>query len=1091
MGIDRPKFKQLIRDFKFKELFNELGWDNVKKDLSLAVAEQVFNLKGVALKKEFIILECQPDSESDFPDSNTRKKIDRDISKLYLEHLIIFTTADKSKQVWQLSIRQTNKPVIIHEVVYHTHQEPEIILQKLSGLLFTLEEEDKIGLVDVVRRVSEAFDKNAEKVTRKFYDQFRKEHQTFLKFIDGIDNVIERDWYASLMLNRLMFIYFIQKKGFLDNNDNYLRDKLEWSKQRKGKDKFYSFYRDFLLVLFHKGLGNPKRDQDLLDEIGEIPYLNGGLFDEHHIEKANTVQIPDDAFEKVFNFFDQYNWHLDYREMATGRDINPDVIGYIFEKYINDRAAMGAYYTKEDITGYISKNTIIPFLFDEVKKQCATAFQDDSSLWKMLEDDPDRYIYDAVKYGIYDENGEIRPLPPEIEIGVDTTQPNLLERRKEWNRKAPQEYGLPTEIWREYVERRQRYFDICNKIKNGEIREINDFITYNLNITQFAQDAVENYEGSDFIIAFSKAINKVTILDPTCGSGAFLFAAMNILEPLYETCIKRMREFVEEDDARNGRKYPSFRTTLENIEHHPNEKYYIFKSIILNNLYGVDIMNEAVEIAKLRLFLKLAATVEVDYNKPNMGLEPLPDLDFNIRCGNTLVGFAKKNEIDKVFSEKLDLYNTKDKIYEKMDVVALAYQRFKEIQLGDSGVGHDKFHEAKDDLQERLTELNEELNRYLASEYGIDADKKPKAYEQWKTSHQPFHWLAEFYEIIHDHGGFDVIIGNPPYLSLNKIEYNFQKHGISSGDIYGYVIIRCLSILGISGKFGFIVMHSLAFSRYFNDVRLKLFGENASEWFSFFARIPSGLFSGDVRVRNCIMIINRENSGRQINKRTTRIHRWFSSQRENLFQLIGYSIFNQTETIPMYSSSYLGDFFNNLPGIELSSRTVKLSKFKIYFKQTAYNWIAVSPAEPPCYNSRGKQIHQSQVANIYTENESIFYFLILLYNSKMFYSYWLTYGDEFHVIKETLESFKLPFEKLTDEDYKELEVLAKMFINELPQTIKYKLNAGKKVGTYDTSKLWHITDKSDMIFLKYLTDEPELVFEEIQNHVSKTVMTDN
>jgi len=63
-------------------------------------------------------------------------------------------------------------------------------------------------------------------------------------------------------------------------------------------------------------------------------------------------------------------------------------------------------------------------------------------------------------------------------------------------------------------------------------------------------------------------------------------------------------------------------------------------------LYGVDIMKEAVEIAKLRLFLKLVATVEADYKRPNLGLEPLPDIDFNIRSGNTLIGYATKKEID-------------------------------------------------------------------------------------------------------------------------------------------------------------------------------------------------------------------------------------------------------------------------------------------------------------------------------------------------------------------------------------------------------------------------------------------------------------
>ena len=168
-----------------------------------------------------------------------------------------------------------------------------------------------------------------------------------------------------------MFCYFIQKKGFLDNNPNYLKEKLLVCQQRKGKDQFYvSFYKNFLLALFHQGLGSPVHDGEFQKELGRIPYLNGGLFDVHELEDPNryTINISDDAFIKVFEFFDQYNWHLDTRVAASGKDINPDVIGYIFEKYINDRAQMGAYYTKEDITDYIGKNCIIPYLFDEDRK---------------------------------------------------------------------------------------------------------------------------------------------------------------------------------------------------------------------------------------------------------------------------------------------------------------------------------------------------------------------------------------------------------------------------------------------------------------------------------------------------------------------------------------------------------------------------------------------------------------------------------------------------------------------------------------------------------------------------------------------------
>ena len=119
---------------------------------------------------------------------------------------------------------------------------------------------------------------------------------------------------------------------------------------------------------------------------------------------------------------------------------------------------------------------------------------------------------------------------------------------------------------------------------------------------------------------------------------------LNILEPLYDACLGRMQAFLDELD-RSGekvslKKYEDFRKTLAQIGQHPNLRYFILKSIIINNLYGVDIMEEAVEICKLRLFLKLVAQVE------NAGqIEPLPDIDFNIRAGNTLVGYVSLDEI--------------------------------------------------------------------------------------------------------------------------------------------------------------------------------------------------------------------------------------------------------------------------------------------------------------------------------------------------------------------------------------------------------------------------------------------------------------
>jgi hypothetical protein len=236
-------------------------------------------LTGIAQKSGFRILSCVPDSNNTIPDKETRKKIQRRVTKLFQEHIIIYYDASKTKQIWQTPIRRPNFPIKTSEITVIAGKDPELLYQRASGLFFTLDEEETITIVDVTKRVTENFQQNSEVVTKKFYEAFKKEHTSFLKFIQGISDNAKREWYASLMLNRLMFCYFIQKQRFLDNNMDYLQQKLKECKAKKGKNKFYSFYRNFLLSLFHKGLGAPVHSKELEVELGKIPYLNGGLFD--------------------------------------------------------------------------------------------------------------------------------------------------------------------------------------------------------------------------------------------------------------------------------------------------------------------------------------------------------------------------------------------------------------------------------------------------------------------------------------------------------------------------------------------------------------------------------------------------------------------------------------------------------------------------------------------------------------------------------------------------------------------------------------------------------------------------------------------
>lgn len=92
-------------------------------------------------------------------------------------------------------------------------------MRSVEGFTFPIGEATNI--LDVKQKVQQAFIVNSEKLTKKFYDEFKKQHKAFEEFIDGIQSADDRRWYTSIMLDRLMFCYFIQKKGFLDNNKNY------------------------------------------------------------------------------------------------------------------------------------------------------------------------------------------------------------------------------------------------------------------------------------------------------------------------------------------------------------------------------------------------------------------------------------------------------------------------------------------------------------------------------------------------------------------------------------------------------------------------------------------------------------------------------------------------------------------------------------------------------------------------------------------------------------------------------------------------------------------------------------------------------
>ena len=885
----RATFNQYIKEIDFKGLFiTEMGWNRFHGQADIQPIEidcTEYRMKTIAERNGFQIIICPVNT---IPTTSVCRKIDFKLRKNANDYICIFYIPNSEHHQWIAPIKTVEKRDIV-TVEYETADKADFLFSKIDALSFDLAETTTI--VDVKERIQGTFVVNSEKITKDFYAGFKKEHKAFADFITGIDDYIvakdnrNKQWYTSVMLNRLMFCYFIQKKGFLDGDFDYLQRKLKWVRKEQGEDRFFkSFYRGFLSELFHDGLNAPRHDIEFERKYGRIPYLNGGMFDEHQLERDYAdIDISDEAFIRLFNFFDTWRWHLDTRITASGKDINPDVLGYIFEQYINDRAQMGAYYTKEDITEYIGKNCIIPFLMDKTAQKSDKAFAPNGFVWQSLRNSGDKYIYDAVKKG-YSEDWQ-QLIPENIAIGIDTTTPNLLERRSAWNTKTAEKFALPTEIWRETIERLQRCESILNKIKYGVITHINDFITYNLDIRSFAYNLLHNTDDHLFVLHFYKALQNVTILDPTCGSGAFLFAAMNILEPLYEVCIERMQEF-------NAQNPLLFKSELDEIsnKYRSNIQYFIFKSIILRNLYGVDIMVEATEIAKLRLFLKMVAVVEVDRRADNLGLDPLPDIDFNIRCGNTLVGYATEEELnnDLTWGDMFANAEFREKVESEMQLVSMAYDTFKYVQLN-QGEDMATFKQAKGELKQRLASLNDTLNRRMHAATQLD-------YEDWLKSHQPFHWLAEFYQIIKGNGGFDVIIGNPPYVVYTKknsesgkaIADIYKLSGyktLNCNNLYAFVIERSINILSAHKRFGMIVPLSFGAAKNMSSLR-SLFADECCYVSSYEIR-PSKLFDGAKGAEQRLNIFISHYTDTPSIK-TTNVLRWNADQRNLLFKCIHY-----------------------------------------------------------------------------------------------------------------------------------------------------------------------------------------------------------
>jgi Alw26I/Eco31I/Esp3I family type II restriction m6 adenine DNA methyltransferase len=662
--------RKYLQEFKLGQVFNELGWENpsnprissLKNGTITSRYQEIATLGGVKV--------FQIENETALTNKNLRKSFHKEITKLAFEHLIIFTDKlDAPAQSLWYWVKRDGKKEIDRDHLFVKGQTGDLFISKIIGMFVDISDLDERGnlpVTEAVKRLGDALD--VEKVTKKFYKEFDAVRLEFRNFITGIENEKDKAHYASVLLHRLMFIYFLQAKGFLDTksgdngNRNYLNQKLEAYKTT-------NFYQDFLKDLFFEGFAKPPETRAVATQqkLGHIKYLNGGLFLAHRIELENqNIEVQNQAFSNLFKLFSDYSWNLDDTPEGKDNEINPDVLGYIFEKYINNKA-YGAYYTRPEITEYLCKQTIHQLILEKV------------NVGRGVVGLPQKKFNDL----------------PEMLLKLDA--------------------------------------NLCTEL-------------------------------------LEQVLPKLKLLDPACGSGAFLIAALKTLTDIYGAILGRI-DILNDPYLNNWKKkQQGNRSTFT---------YVVKRRIVTDNLFGVDLMPEATDIARLRLFLAMVSSA-----KSVEDLEPLPNIDFNILSGNSLIGlmhvdteqYKQANPIANMFSPDYP-----DIIKQRL-IDLNSYRHSAELGIAD-------LQGLRDNLQNGRTEALKVLNPMLYNEFvnfGIkfeaatwDTSKNKEGKTKKRhleltdiLSLEPFHWGFEFSEVM-EQGGFDAIIANPPWDILKPQDKEF------------------------------------------------------------------------------------------------------------------------------------------------------------------------------------------------------------------------------------------------------------------------------------------------------------------------------
>ena len=326
---------------------------------------------------------CVDWDSAKLPNVLQRRAVHRALAPTHLEHLLCYVTNDAKQAAFVWARQKSRDKIELRTLPYEVASPARTTIERLNEMAFTVEE---LGLFAeppisaVTDKLNAAFD--VEAVTKRFFREYKELFEEAEKQIKGIqgDN---RRLFTQKVFNRLLFIRFLEKKGWL--NFNGRRDYLRalWDDYRAKAREGENFYRDRLQHLFFSGLNTP-HEVNLMEInaggflatlIGNVPYLNGGLFEQDETDRNDKIVVPDQVIEPILtDLFYRFNFTV---TEATPLDIevavDPEMLGKIFEELVTGRHETGSYYTPKPIVSFMCRESLKIYLTTQCPQESAEA----------------------------------------------------------------------------------------------------------------------------------------------------------------------------------------------------------------------------------------------------------------------------------------------------------------------------------------------------------------------------------------------------------------------------------------------------------------------------------------------------------------------------------------------------------------------------------------------------------------------------------------------------------------------------------------------------------------------------------------------